>query len=315
MGEQGLYKVSTVCEQTGFTPGLLRMWERRHEGLLDPQRTDGGHRLYTPDDLRVLLRVRQLLNEGRSIGEVAALGRTALLGAAGPAPAEPAAAVTDEARLEAWGRELIAAAVAMNEPRLVGVLDQVFAHLSPPVAIERVLQPALYRLGEEWAAGRASVAAEHLASAAVVGRLMRLVEAAQPPPGNGAQMAIAACLPDEQHEIGALVVAYALARLHHRVAYLGASMPLVDLESSCQALRPALLCLSVSRPALLATHEPGLVAMASRLKGTRILIGGRGVELPQPALEAVGVELITPDRPPAIALVQPPPARGRRRRG
>lgn len=328
MSEAGLYKVSTICERTGFTPGLLRVWERRHEGLLDPHRTEGGHRLYTPDDLRVLMRVRRLLDEGRSIGEIAALGRGALLSAAlrevGPAGPEAAtspggeapggAGVAGEPRLEGWRSAFVEAAVAMDDVRLVRVLDQVFALMSPPVAIAQVIQPSLYMLGDQWAAGRASVASEHLASAALVGRLLRLIEAAQPPAGNGSRAAICACLPDEQHEIGALVVAYALARLHHRVAYLGASMPLTDLEGSCQTLRPTLLCLSVSRASLLATHEPRLVEMTRRLRPTRILVGGRGVEGPWPALEEAGVELILPAQDLTSALLSGSGARPRARK-
>ncbi len=72
------HKIRTVSERTGFPPGLLRAWERRY-GLLEPARLEGGHRLYSDEDLRVLLRVRELLDQGRSIGELAAMGREALL--------------------------------------------------------------------------------------------------------------------------------------------------------------------------------------------------------------------------------------------
>ena len=57
MTKPGLYKMSTISQRTGFSPALLRAWERRH-GLLDPQRTEGGHRLYTDDDLAVLAQVK-----------------------------------------------------------------------------------------------------------------------------------------------------------------------------------------------------------------------------------------------------------------
>lgn len=53
----GPYKMSAVCERTGLGPSLLRAWERRY-GLLRPDRTDGGHRLYGDDDLHVLGRVK-----------------------------------------------------------------------------------------------------------------------------------------------------------------------------------------------------------------------------------------------------------------
>ena len=68
MAESGRYKIKTLSEMTGLGQALLRAWERRY-GLLQPQRTPGGHRLYTQLILDVkfffsgepLLQQRQLL--------------------------------------------------------------------------------------------------------------------------------------------------------------------------------------------------------------------------------------------------------------
>ncbi len=74
----GQFKIKSVADLTGFSPTLLRAWERRYD-FLDPERHSGGHRLYSKEDLAILERIKQLLDEGRSIGEVAALGRERLL--------------------------------------------------------------------------------------------------------------------------------------------------------------------------------------------------------------------------------------------
>lgn len=78
--DQGKYKIKTVAELTGFSATLLRAWERRY-GFLSPSRVSGKHRLYTETDLKVLYKVKEHLALGRSIGEVAILGRIELLGA------------------------------------------------------------------------------------------------------------------------------------------------------------------------------------------------------------------------------------------
>ncbi|MET0387840.1 MAG: MerR family transcriptional regulator [Polyangiales bacterium] len=82
---QGQFKIGRLAVLSGFGVQTLRNWERRY-GLLLPQRVPSGHRLYTPDDLLLLQRVRTLLDEGRSIGEVVALGRDALLARPLPDP-------------------------------------------------------------------------------------------------------------------------------------------------------------------------------------------------------------------------------------
>jgi DNA-binding transcriptional MerR regulator len=69
--------MATVSRLTGFKPELLRAWESRH-GLLAPERGPGGQRLYSDKDMAILQGVRALLDQGRSISEIAALGRRQL---------------------------------------------------------------------------------------------------------------------------------------------------------------------------------------------------------------------------------------------
>jgi DNA-binding transcriptional MerR regulator len=293
--------MNTVVEKTGFSPALLRAWERRHD-LLEPERTEGGHRLYTDDDLAVLAQVKELLDAGRAIGEIASLGRGRLLESSARAvqPVTVAFPVPRKVagELSGWSLSLVEAAVAVDEARVEAALDQAFSVLSPQRALNDVVLPALVTVGELWAQGRCSISGEHLASAKVVGRLLKLLETVNPPRSSGAGIAIAACFPDERHEIGALMASCLLARYHFHVSYLGACLPLEDLERSCSLLTPNVLCLSVSREALLVTHTPRLLELVKRLPDTvQVYLGGLGVTSVVPELVQGGVRLIVPGGP------------------
>ncbi|MBS2034592.1 MerR family transcriptional regulator [bacterium] len=76
--KNGHYRAKTLAAAAGISTNLLRAWERRYD-LFEPERRASGHRLYTEKDLQVIRRIRELVDSGLSIGEVAALGRTALL--------------------------------------------------------------------------------------------------------------------------------------------------------------------------------------------------------------------------------------------
>jgi DNA-binding transcriptional MerR regulator len=260
--------MGTLAELTGLSPILLRAWERRHD-LLCPERTAGGHRLYTEDDLRVLRRVQELLAEGRSIGEVAALGRQSLIAAGGPTA--PRAATS--AGAAGFRDDLVQAAVDIDAGRAERALDEAFAALSPERALIDVIEPALAEIGDRWMQGRCSVAGEHLVAGLTAGRLQRLFDAASAMSPAGPP-AICACFPDEQHVIGALAVAYWLARRGQRVTWLGAALPLEDLERACDVLHPAIVCLSVTRSGLLDTHAPRLIDLARRRRNVRFHVGG-----------------------------------------
>ena len=60
--DEGVYVISVAAELLGVHPQTLRGYER--QGLLNPTRTPGGTRLYSPTDVARAQRVIELSNEG-----------------------------------------------------------------------------------------------------------------------------------------------------------------------------------------------------------------------------------------------------------
>jgi MerR family transcriptional regulator, light-induced transcriptional regulator len=281
-----LYKIKTIAAMTGFNPTLLRAWERRYE-LLVPTRTVTGHRLYTQDDLRVLRRVRSLLDQGRSIGEVVAQGRERLLhGTSAAAGHGDATAVFPE--LQRLHDTLIQGALELDDRAVNDALDEAFGRVSVVQALEQVVVPAAHEIGRLWAQQLATVASEHLLTAALERRLHRLVEMQNRL--SPATRAICCTFPDEYHELGALIVSYYVMQFGVGVLYLGAALPFDDLARTLQRRRPDYVLLSVTRAALLEVHKPALLQMLMTQKdGPRFLVGGSGLVKVDPDLSAAGV--------------------------
>lgn len=66
---RGVYAISVAAEMVSMEIQNLRVYERR--GLLEPDRTSGGNRLYSLDDIDTLHRIRDLLHEGLNLAGVA----------------------------------------------------------------------------------------------------------------------------------------------------------------------------------------------------------------------------------------------------
>ncbi|PST94298.1 helix-turn-helix-type transcriptional regulator [Photobacterium sp. NCIMB 13483] len=64
-----LFTISEVSDVTGVNAVTLRAWQRRY-GLLVPQRTSQGHRLYTESDISKIKLILNWLAKGVSIGKV-----------------------------------------------------------------------------------------------------------------------------------------------------------------------------------------------------------------------------------------------------
>lgn len=68
-GRGGLFAISVAAEMVAMQVQNLRVYERR--GLLAPERTAGGTRLYSRADIERLHRIRTLLDEGLNLAGVA----------------------------------------------------------------------------------------------------------------------------------------------------------------------------------------------------------------------------------------------------
>lgn len=68
-GARGVYGISVAAELVGMGVQTLRLYEAR--GLLEPERTEGGTRRYSADDLDRLRRIGDLLDAGLNLAGVA----------------------------------------------------------------------------------------------------------------------------------------------------------------------------------------------------------------------------------------------------
>jgi len=65
------YSIAAVSKLTGVSCHALRVWERRY-GLPIPRRSASGHRRYDRDQIRIIRRLSELAQGGRSIGDLIA---------------------------------------------------------------------------------------------------------------------------------------------------------------------------------------------------------------------------------------------------
>ncbi|OIJ26760.1 MerR family transcriptional regulator [Nocardioides luteus] len=219
-----MYTIKHAAQRVGITTATLRAWERRY-GVIAPDRSESGYRLYGEHDVAVLRSMKHLVDQGWAVGLAAAeairLDR-----------AQPTHDTTAEAPDGGSGpspdlaRRMTAAAAALDTGDLAATLDEVFALSSFETVMTEHVFPALEELGDAWADGRVSVAGEHLASNAVMRRLAVAYEAAAAH-GHGPRVVLGLA-PGTRHEIGLLAFAVAARRRGLDTDYLGADLPVDD---------------------------------------------------------------------------------------
>ena len=145
--EQGRprFNLKAVVQQTGLKPDTLRAWERRY-GLPTPERSSGGHRLYSQYDVDTIKWLIARQREGLSIKRAVELWRQIEAEGRNPlqvatpigTPAGPTLVPHPAGEAVAQLRQLwIDACLAYDEQRAEQLLNQAFALYSPEtVAIE-----------------------------------------------------------------------------------------------------------------------------------------------------------------------------------
>ena len=240
-----LLRIGELSRRVHVPVASLRAWEARY-GLLSPNRTKGGFRLYGADDVARVLAMRANLERGLSAAEAARLALSETHAGATPLLAEAAA-------------ELDAALSIFDEASAQAVLDRLFGSLSIDAALREVVVPYLHELGERWQRGEVSIAQEHFASNVVRGRLMAMARGW----GRGSgPLAVLACAEDEQHDIPLLLFGLLLRTYGWRVGYLGADTPLPSLVQAVRELHPSAVVVSGTAAGVLDRQSAGLQEVA-----------------------------------------------------
>ncbi|WP_461606194.1 MerR family transcriptional regulator [Aeromonas rivipollensis] len=134
--DEGIYPIREVSRLTGVNAVTLRAWQRRY-GLVQPARTDKGHRLYSEQDIRQIGEILSWLERGVSIGQVKGL------------LSEPQSQpVSDhwQQTLEQFSQALL----AFNQRKAEAELNDLLASYPFELVRSRVLQPLVERLLGLW---------------------------------------------------------------------------------------------------------------------------------------------------------------------
>jgi DNA-binding transcriptional MerR regulator len=322
-------RIGELAAKVGVSTHVLRAWESRY-GLLRPQRSAGGYRLYGHEDERRVREVIALRDQGVSAVEASrrvlesdragldgsddgpngtagngsgtASGSSAFGAAAGRAGARSTASDGAAGRdgspalradPPALVSQLLDAVTALDEDRAHAVLDVAFGERAVESAIIDVLLPLFVRVGELWELGRIGIAQEHFASSLVRRRLgaMSLTWGV----GSG-PVAVLACPPGEFHDIVLLSFGVLLGRTGWRIRYLGPDTPVHSLAAAARLTQADAVVLACRRPSGFRAHSTALRRLG---QDHPVWLAGRGAT-PR-VLEEVGVHHLGADLIGAVA--------------
>jgi DNA-binding transcriptional MerR regulator len=284
--EIGIYPIGVLSDRTGVLPSTLRAWERRY-GLLQPQRKPKGHRLYSENDVAWVERIRELLDQGYSLSNIAQLKQSGHLD------------TLKQPHSEAWReyqKNALDAVRTFNSHRLEAVFTEAASLYPMGMVTERLIEPVFHALGESWAIRPGGIAEEHFYSAWVRLRLgARFHHTLSQADGTPI---LCACLPGAQHDIALLLFSINALAKGYSILYFGPDLPLTQIPHVVANTRVSAVVLS-SRTGLGECTDAELADFTARLS-VPVFLGGGACHCDLPRFKAKGGVLLGARIGPAV---------------
>lgn len=148
---------------------------------------------------------------------------------------------------------------------------------------EQLFRPALYQIGDLWAAERLPAATEHMVTG-IIDTLMKEMQPRITPAEHKQPGAVIAAVEGEAHQIGARMAADVFTMAGWRVRFLATLPSAHELRRLIADLKPHLLCLSITIPGYEDALGATLDMLGGRFPDLMVVIGGQGLVDSGPAI-------------------------------
>lgn len=248
--QEPLYTVGVVADRLGIPTATLRSWNRRY-GIGPTDHWPGRHRLYTEDDVAVLQRMQQLIDEGVSAGRAAHV-----------------VADTDVNR-HADTAALLAAAFALDPDGAGRLIEQSIRGRGVIDSWDGLLRPAFASLTTLQIECGGCIEVEHLLSRVTTRALQRLPS----PRTSGAPRVLLACCDGDEHTLALEALGAALSQRGRTALTLGASVPAASVIAALDRLPDVKVVVLWSQVGSTADAEAVRTVAAA---GAQVMVAGPG---------------------------------------
>ncbi|MEQ8925398.1 MAG: MerR family transcriptional regulator [Fulvivirga sp.] len=266
----GQYSIKELEALTGIKAHTIRIWEKRHN-LIQPQRTETNIRLYSDDDLKQILNVSILYNQGYKISKIANLTQPELL--------NKVTELTNEEKPvnELYIDQFTISMVEMDESKFHRMLSQAIIKFGFENTMLNIIYPFLRKIGVLWLSNNINPAQEHFISNLIRQKIIVAIDGLDHEHTDKSLTAVLFLPESEMHEIGLLFFHYLVKKKGYKTYYLGQNVPLPDLKKSVEKVNADILISAISYVGDEKELEKYLAVLDETFSDKKILIAGKAL--------------------------------------
>lgn len=217
------YSIKDLEHLSGIKAHTIRIWEQRYN-FMQPSRSHTNIRSYDDSDLKLILNVALLKENGFKISRIAEMGQAEM-------SREVIALTEKNLTFPEQIHALTLAMIDIDEGRFDKVISSNVLKLGFEKAMINVVYPFLRKIGVLWQTGSINPAHEHFISNLIRQKLMVAIDGLYVTPDPAAKKYILFLPEGELHELSLLFANYIIRCRKNKSIYLGQSLPLHDLAS------------------------------------------------------------------------------------
>lgn len=260
------YSIRDLEHLSGIKAHTLRIWEQRYN-ILNPKRTDTNIRLYDDSDLKLILNISLLNDNGFKISKIAEMSAEDL-------QAEVLAITERTYKYPEQIQALTLAMIDLDEARFERLMSANIMHFGFERTMSNIVFPFMLRIGFLWQTGAINPAQEHFITFLIRQKLMVAMDGL-PIRYTDESRRFMLFLPEgELHELSLLFANYLIRARNHRSIYLGQSLPLQDVVFAHKIYQPDyLVCILTTVPGM-AEIQRYINHLSAQFPETTILLSG-----------------------------------------
>ena len=262
-----LFSISQLSQFSGIKPHTIRIWEQRYSAL-KPNRSEGNTRYYDGIQLRRLLNIVSLMNNGLKVSQLCSMTDDKLFSLVFDYHKSD---LSESA--EYYVSQLISAGMSYDEAHFEKVFSQCLRNFGMKKAYIRVIYPLLLRIGLMWASNIIPTTQEHFISNIIRQKLSASIDSL--PGADLLSDSWLLFLPENEfHEIGLLFAHYILRFSARKVIYLGSNVPIESVFSAIRETKPHNLLLFLVHHDLPVLIQENLDQLNVYFTGKKIYVAG-----------------------------------------
>jgi DNA-binding transcriptional MerR regulator len=263
------YFIKDIENITGIKSYTLRIWEQRY-GILTPKRTETNIRYYEEDDLKYMLNVAILNNNGVKISKIAKMTRDEV-------QRRTMQVNETNSKYDGQIQALVSTMMAFDEREFNKILSINVLKLGMEETMTRIIFPFMEHIGLLWLGGSIHPAHEHFITNLIRQRLYVSIDQLSMNTQPGARKYLLFVPSGEPHDLSLLFANYLLRARGQYVIYLGTSTPLEDLSGIFRMHMPDFIFCSLTAANASMPTQVFIHAMSKSWPQTRILLTGQQV--------------------------------------